>query len=440
MIYKKGDKHELGNYRPISLMSNIYKTFAKIILKRIERTLDEHQPIEQAGFRKDYSVIDHIHVVRQVLEKYNYYQLTYYVAFIDYSKAFDSLLHNNIWEALMDQGIEHKYIRLIRNVYRHSTARIQLERKSDPFKIGKGVRQGDPLSPKLFSAVLEAIFRRLSWDNLGINVDGTSLTNLRFADDIVLFAKTPEDITKMIEDLATESEKVGLKLNPEKTRVMTNGTKSTIQLKNTEISYTEEYIYLGQLITQNEPMIKEAERRITNGWKRYWSLKEAMKNKQLHINFKSKLFNTCVLPVLMYGCQSWTLTQKMTSKLATCQYAMERSMLNVKKSDKLRNYFIRNKTKTIDIMLKIKRLKWRWAGHVIRGHDKWSKKITGWYPREGKRKRGRPQKRWDDDIREVAGVTWNRVAQERKEWKRLEEAFADWQTNLQKVNKRQILD
>ncbi|XP_075990548.1 uncharacterized protein LOC142986144 [Anticarsia gemmatalis] len=415
LLYKKGDKHDIRNYRPISLMSNIYKTFAKIILKRIERTLDEHQPIEQAGFRKDYSVIDHIHAVRQVLEKYNEYQLTYYIAFIDYSKAFDSLLHDNIWKALMDQGIEHKYIRLIRNVYRHSTARIQLERKGDPFKVEKGVRQGDPLSPKLFSAVLESIFRQLSWENLGINVDGTSLTNLRFADDIVLFAKTPEDINKMIEDLAKESEKVGLKLNPEKTRVMTNGNKTTIRVKNTEIKYTDEYVYLGQLITQNESITKEIERRIANGWNRYWSLKEAMKDKQLHIKVKSKLFNTCVLPVLMYGCQSWALNQKMSSKLATCQYAMERSMLNVKKSDKLKNRVIRYKTKVIDITQKIRRLKWRWAGHLIRGHDKWSKKVTRWYPREGKRKRGRPQKRWDDEIREVAGVMWNRVAQERVE-------------------------
>ncbi|CAG4991855.1 unnamed protein product [Parnassius apollo] len=114
LLYKKGDKHEIGNYRPISLMSNIYKIFAKIILKRIERTLDEQQPIEQARFRKDYSVIDHIHVVREVIEKYNEYQLTYYIAFIDYSKAFDSLLHKNIWEVLVEQGIELKYIRLIK--------------------------------------------------------------------------------------------------------------------------------------------------------------------------------------------------------------------------------------------------------------------------------------------------------------------------------------
>ncbi|GBP41255.1 hypothetical protein EVAR_32981_1 [Eumeta japonica] len=84
-------------------------------------------------------------------------------------------------------------------------------------------------------------------------------------------------------------------------------------------------------------------------------------------------------------------------------------------------------------------ISWR-VIYVIRGHDKWSKRVTRWYLREGKRKRGRPQIRWDDDIRQVAGVMWNRVAQGRNEWKRLEEAFADWQTDLGKIAKEQILD
>ncbi|GBP15298.1 5'-nucleotidase [Eumeta japonica] len=74
---------------------------------------------------------------------------------------------------------------------------------------------------------------------------------------------------------------------------------------------------------------------------------------------------------------------------------------------------------------------------MARGKDKWSKLITHWYPREGKRKRGRQQKRWDDDIRKV-GITWSRVARERSEWSRLEEAFANWQTDLQNVKKHQI--
>ncbi|GBP39241.1 Retrovirus-related Pol polyprotein from type-1 retrotransposable element R2 [Eumeta japonica] len=108
LLYKKGDQYDIGNYRPISLMSNIYKIFAKIILKRMEGKLDEQQPI-QAGFRRDYSVLDHIHSVRQIIEKYREYQLVYYLAFVDYSKAFDSLIHANIWEALREQGIEQKY-------------------------------------------------------------------------------------------------------------------------------------------------------------------------------------------------------------------------------------------------------------------------------------------------------------------------------------------
>lgn len=70
--------------------------------------------------------------------------------------------------------------------------------------------------------------------------------------------------------------------------------------------------------------------------------------------------------------------------------------------------------------------------------NKWSKIITQWYPREGKRKRGRQQKRWDDDIRQVADTTWSRGARERAQWSGLEEAYANWQTDLQKLKKYQI--
>ena len=92
-------------------MSNIYKIFAKVILNRITKVLDENQPKEQAGFRNDFSVVDHIHVVKQIVEKHNEYNMPLYCSFVDYSKAFDSLEHEKIWEALKEQGIETKYIR-----------------------------------------------------------------------------------------------------------------------------------------------------------------------------------------------------------------------------------------------------------------------------------------------------------------------------------------
>lgn len=216
-------------------------------------------------------------------------------------------------------------------------------------------------------------------------------------------------------------------MNLEKTKVMTNGEKNIIKIGEMTVEYVDEYIYLGQIISPDETIEKELERRIVNGWKRYWSLKEVFKDKQLHSKTKGKLFNTCVLPVLMYGSQTWALTKATTSHLACCQRAMERSMIGVRKTDRLRNTLIRNRTKVQDIAIKIRRHKWKWAGHIIRGTDKWSKRVTQWYPREGERGAKRPLMRWDDDIAQVAGRTWSRVAIDRREWRRLEEAFAEGQ-------------
>ncbi|GBP27338.1 hypothetical protein EVAR_18811_1 [Eumeta japonica] len=78
----------------------------------ITSTLDENQPKEQAGFRSKYSTVDYIHVLRQILQKYNEYNRKYYLGFVDYNKAFDSLEHDYIWEALRSQGVQEKYMRL----------------------------------------------------------------------------------------------------------------------------------------------------------------------------------------------------------------------------------------------------------------------------------------------------------------------------------------
>ncbi|CAH2106596.1 unnamed protein product [Euphydryas editha] len=222
LIHKKGDRAEINNYRPISLMSNIYKVFSKIILKRITKILDESQPREQPGFRSGYSTIDHIHVIKQLIEKCQQYNGPLYMAFVDYNKAFDSIEHHCIWEALKTQGIHNKYIRLIKNVYSNSTGRIKLETEGEMFPICRGVRQGGPLSPKLFSSVLEEVFKKIEWDHFGIDINVTNLNHLRFADDIVLISDNPENLQTMLRDLAQESKKVGLTMNKTKTKIITN--------------------------------------------------------------------------------------------------------------------------------------------------------------------------------------------------------------------------
>ncbi|XP_048002484.1 uncharacterized protein LOC125239065 [Leguminivora glycinivorella] len=93
LFHKKGAKTSLKNYRPIALLSQVYKVFSRIITSRISRRLDEYQPKEQAGFRSGYSTVDHIFTVRQVIQKSLEYKLPLHLAFVDYEKAFDTVEH-----------------------------------------------------------------------------------------------------------------------------------------------------------------------------------------------------------------------------------------------------------------------------------------------------------------------------------------------------------
>ncbi|KAK6734461.1 hypothetical protein RB195_017942 [Necator americanus] len=138
LIHKKGDREDLRNYRPICLLSVLYKVFTKIILTRISRTLDEAQPQEQAGFRQGFSCLDHIQTVSRVIEVCREYRLPLVLTFVDYEKAFDSVETNAILSALVDQGVDASYVRTLANCYERCTTRIQLFHRPLTIPIGKG--------------------------------------------------------------------------------------------------------------------------------------------------------------------------------------------------------------------------------------------------------------------------------------------------------------
>ena len=104
IIHKKGDKRDLKNYRPISLLSHIYKLFKKIWTKRMECTLDRNQPNEQAGFRKDFGTTDHIHTINLLKENCQEWNTPLCLTFIDYEKAFDSVETDNILKSLIQKA------------------------------------------------------------------------------------------------------------------------------------------------------------------------------------------------------------------------------------------------------------------------------------------------------------------------------------------------
>lgn len=425
ILFKKGDAAEVENYRPISLLSTLYKLLSKIVTSRLSNKLDFYQPVEQAGFRKGFSTQDHLQAIHTLIEKSAEYNFPLHLAFVDYKKAFDSL---EVWAILrvMDKArIDSRYSNLIRNIYRHATLHVKLDEFSETEKVQveRGIRQGDSISPKLFTLALEDVFKELNWEGKGVMIDGQYFNHLRFADDVILVSSCAAELQSMIDDLNSASNRVGLQINFQKTKIM-SPEQVAVHIDGELLEQVDHYIYLGHTIRLGKDnQGAEISRRISLSWAAFGKLGVILNDTNVPINLKRKVFDSCVLPVATYGLETVTLTQRNAERLRVMQRAMERRMLAISLRDRIRNEEIRRRTKVTDIIQKVATLKWRWAGHVARmTDDRWTRRIMLWRPRVT-RLRGRPPTRWTDDLVAVAGRNWVQVAQNRQRWKGLEEAF-----------------
>jgi hypothetical protein len=167
------------------------KVFCKVFLQRFEKVVDNTLGKSQAGFRPGRSCIDQINTLRIIIEQMNEFQNPLHLVFVDYKKAFDTLYHKNIWEAMDRKGIPSKLIELIRKQYLEIKCRVLHNGMlSDPIHCESGVRQVCILSPLLFLIVLdEILLKSLDCKRRGIYWTMRSnehLEDLDFADDIVL--------------------------------------------------------------------------------------------------------------------------------------------------------------------------------------------------------------------------------------------------------------
>ena len=226
---------------------------------RIRSILDGAQPVDQAGFRAGFSVDDHLITMVLLMEKSNEFNIPVWLCAVDFTKAFDTVSHDSVSEALAQQGVPWKYIRTLAALYEQQTGRVVADKTSKPFDIRRGTKQGDPISPQLFNAVLENALKevQITWRQKGWGIslgelDSDRITNLRFADDLILIASSREILGLMIKDLMHAVTRVGLELHMGKTKILTNQvveSKGSIQVESHEIKIVESTEYLGRVLT-----------------------------------------------------------------------------------------------------------------------------------------------------------------------------------------------
>ena len=180
-------------------------------------------PDIQAGFRKGRGTRDQIANIHWIMEKARKFQKNICFCFIDYAKAFDCVDHNQLWTILKEMGIPDHLTCLLRNLYASQEATVRTGHgTTDWFQIGKGARQGCVLSPCLFNLYADYIMRNAGLEEAqtGIKIAGKTINKLRYADDTTLMAESEEELKSLLMKVEEGSEKFGLKLNIQKTKIM----------------------------------------------------------------------------------------------------------------------------------------------------------------------------------------------------------------------------
>ena len=146
------------------------------------------------------------------------------------------------------------------------------------------------------------VFKKLTHQERGVNVDGEYLTDLRFADDVGFITTSVKNMELQLNDLNRESKRIGLKIHKGKTKFMTNfQTSDTIKIENEEIEKVNQYKYLGQTVKLEDHTREEVNIRIKAGWSCFGRYKDILCDQKLPMSLRRRMYNQCVLPTMTYA-------------------------------------------------------------------------------------------------------------------------------------------
>ena len=200
---------------------------------------------------KGRGIRDQIADSQWIIEKQREFQENFYFCFADYAKAFDCVNHNKLWKILKEMEIPDHLTCLLKNLYAGQEATVRTGHGTKEwFQIGKGEHQGSILSPCLFHFYAEYMMQNASLDEAqaGIKIAGRNINNLRYADDTNLMTESEEELKSLLIKAKEESQKVGLKVNIQKIKIMAFGSITSWQIDGETV---REFIFLGSKITSD---------------------------------------------------------------------------------------------------------------------------------------------------------------------------------------------
>ena len=444
----KGDALECGGYRGLRLLEHGMKIWEKLLSDRLKEIIKIDKC--QFGFMAGRSTTDAIYIARQLQERFLEKKKTLFHVFVDLEKAFDRVPRAAIIWALRRQAVPEHLVRLVMALYEGSKSQVAVAGStSGDFEIGVGVHQGSSLSPLLFITVMEEATKECRigdpWE-------------LLYADDLMLTAESKKEVESMFRGWKGEMERRGLKVNIGKTKLLVTGktgevvqsgrypcgvcgsgvgvnsilctscekwchkrcsglanlnrvvdfccpacvrrrrgavaVDDSIVTEDGVVREVQEFCYLGDMLGWEGDAERAVRVRVASTWRKWREISSLLVNKHLPLVSRGRVYNACLRPVLLYGAETWGLTQKLENVIRSCDRRMLRFMAGVSLGDAVSSREVAEScgVKELGILLRERRL--RWYGHVVRRGEGEPLRRVREVEVAGTRPRGRPKKSW----------------------------------------------
>ena len=474
-LFKKGQRSLCDNYRGISLLSVAGKILARVILTRLNHHLvDQIYSESQCGFRKGRGTTDMIFCLRQLQEKAREHKTPLFMAFIDLTKAFDTVPRSALWIVLEKLGVPHKMRSIIISFHDGMLAEVIHNGKvSDAFEVNNGTKQGCVLAPILFALYFAVMLQNaLHGNNFGVPITFRTtggLFNIRrftaktklsleticdllFADDCALVAHSMNELQTAIDSFSRACKLFGLTISTKKTEIIhqrpansTDQTPCVIKVDNVPLKINEKFCYLGSTVNEKASLDDELKLRISKASSAFGKLQDRLWNSHdVRLSTKIQVYKAAVIPTLLYSSETWTPYRKHINMLNAFHMRKLRAICNITWEDKITNHEVLSKCQITGIEAFMMRSQLRWTGHVVRmDNTRLPKALLYGQIASVARPPGRPLLRFKDKLKaninslKIKEKDWESTALDRPKWRATcHSAIANFENNrLEKMVK-----